>query len=85
MTRLFAEPIPAQLDWSEGELVAIQLVGMRFPVVEVVRRWRVDGEWWDGGRAHARDYLTVRTAEGMLADLYLDRATGVWSLQRVYD
>ena len=85
MSRLFSEPIPAALAWSEGELVAIELVGMRFHVVEVVRRWRVDGEWWDSGHAHARDYLTARTADGMLCDLYLDRATGGWALQRVYD
>ena len=85
MSRLFSEPIPAALAWSEGELVAIELVGMRLPVVEVVRRWRTNGEWWDRKAAHARDYLTARTADGMLCDLYLDRASGRWALQRMYD
>ena len=83
--RLFAEPLPAALAWCEGELIAIEVGGQRFAVVEVVRRWRVDGEWWDRSRAHARDYLTVRTAEGMLCDLVLDRTEGRWALQRMYD
>ena len=83
--RLFAEPLPAALAWCEGELIAIEVAGRRFAVVEIVRRWRVDGEWWDGAREHARDYLTVRTADGMLCDLVLDRGSGCWSLQRLYD
>ena len=85
MTRLLAEPRPVALAWCEGEIEAMTLDGRRVAVVEVVRRWRVEGEWWDGGRAHARDYLTVRTADGMLCDLVLDRASGCWSLQRLYD
>ena len=85
MTRLFVEPIPVVLSWSEGELESILLEGRRLSVSEVVRRWRVDGEWWDGARAHARDYLTVRTADGMLCDLALDRVSGCWALQRMYD
>lgn len=85
MSRLFSEPIPADLAWSEGELVAIELIGVRLPVVEVVRRWRVNGEWWDSRLAHARDYLTVRTADGTLCDLCRDGASGRWALQRLYD
>ena len=85
MTRLFAEPIPVVLSWSEGELESLLLEGRRLSVAEVVRRWRVDGEWWDDARCHARDYLTVRTVDGMLCDLALDRPSGCWSLQRMYD
>jgi len=85
MTRLFVDPPPVVLSWCEGELVSLLLEGRRIPVVEVVRRWRVDGEWWDGVREHARDYLTVRTADGMLCDLMLDRDSGRWALQRLYD
>lgn len=85
MTRLYAEPLPIALSWCEGELVAMVVEGRRIPVVEVVRRWRVDGDWWDARREHAREYLTVRTADGMLSDLRLDRANGTWSLERMYD
>lgn len=85
MTRLFVEPIPVVLSWTEGELQSLLLDGRRISVAEIVRRWRVDGEWWDRASAHARDYLTVRTADGMLCDLALDRESGRWSLQRLYD
>ncbi|HUG56363.1 MAG TPA: hypothetical protein VMJ92_04720 [Candidatus Limnocylindrales bacterium] len=83
MTRLFAEPIPARLEWEEGELVALRLARVRLVVVEIVRRWRVDGEWW--GDAHARDYVTVRTADGHVLDLYGDGRTGEWFVQRLLD
>lgn len=85
MTKLLSEPLPVSLAWCEGELVSMTLEGRRIPVVEVVRRWRADGEWWDRAREHARDYLTVRTAEGTLCDLVLERASGCWLLQRLYD
>ena len=85
MTRLLSELRAVSLAWCEGELEALTLDGRRMAVVEAVRRWRVDGEWWDGRRAHARDYMTVRNADGMLCDLALDYASGCWSLQRVYD
>ncbi len=86
MTRLFSEPIPVSLTWHEGELVALEFLGRPIRVVEVVRRWRVDGEWWEGAREHARDYLTVRTADGMLCDLGLEQnGSRRWFLQRVYD
>jgi hypothetical protein len=85
MARLFADPLPIAVTWAEGELVAIELPGTRLRVVEVVRRWRADGEWWDGIRAHARECFTVRTGDGTLCDIVLDRTDGRWSLQRLYD
>jgi hypothetical protein len=52
-------------------------------VVEVVRRWRVEAEWW--ADHVARDYMTVRTADGTLCDIYGDRRSGAWWLQRIMD
>jgi len=49
----------------------------------VMRRWRVEAEWWKGGPA--RDYVTVRTADGMVCDVFTDRGTGSSWLQRVMD
>jgi len=90
ITRLFAEPLPARLEWEEGEIVALRVARMRLVVVELVRRWRVDGEWWrvsgtSDGAGHARDYVTVRTADGHVLDLYGDRRTGEWFVQRLLD
>jgi hypothetical protein len=81
--RLFAEPLPARLVWDEGDLVGLIVAGQRHTVVEALRRWRVEADWWKDGVA--RDYLTLRTADGMVCDVYGDRRTGAWWLQRVMD
>jgi len=81
--RLFAEPLPARLEWDEGELVALVVAGHRHVVVEEMRRWRVEADWWKD--AVARDYLTLRTADGLVCDVYGERQTGGWWLQRVMD
>ena len=83
LTRLFAKALPAQLEWREGEPGLLRVGAKRLVVVEVVRRWRVDGEWWADGSA--REYLTLRTADGLVCDVYGDRRTGAWFLQRVMD
>ena len=54
-------------------------------VVEVVRRWRVDVEWWKGDAATSRDHLTLRTADGTLCEVFGDRRKGGWFLQRIAD
>ncbi len=71
------------MEWSEGEPGVLRVGRKRLVVVEVVRRWRVDGEWWAAGPA--REYLTLRTADGLICDVYGDRRTGLWFLQRVMD
>lgn len=83
MTRLFAEPIPVRLVSDEGELTLLHIAGRRLPIVEVLRRWRVEAEWWKGGPQ--RDYVTLRTADGMVCDVYTDRGSGASWLQRVID
>lgn len=83
MTRLFADPLPAQLEWRDGELCSLRIGVRRLVIVEVLRRWRVEAEWW--AAAVARDYLTLRTADGLVLDIYGDRRTGAWWLQRIMD
>jgi hypothetical protein len=81
--RLFAEPLPAKLVWDEGELVALVVAGHRHTVVEQLRRWRVEADWWK--ESVSRDYVTLRTADGLVCDVYGDRRSGAWWLQRVMD
>src|SRR5438552_187812 len=81
--RLFSEPLPARLVWDEGELIALVVAGHRHTVVEELRKWRVEADWWKDGVA--RDYLTLRTADGLVCDVYGDRRSGAWWLQRVFD
>ncbi|HEX9270397.1 MAG TPA: hypothetical protein VF998_11170 [Candidatus Limnocylindria bacterium] len=83
MSRLFAEPLPTRLEWNEGEPGIMRVGHRRLVVVEVVRRWRVDGEWWADGIE--REYLTLRTADGLLCDVYGDRRRNEWFLQRIMD
>src|SRR5438309_1409722 len=81
--RLFNEPLPAKLVWDEGELVTLIVAGHRHTVVEQMRKWRVEADWWKDGVV--RDYLTLRTADGLVCDVYGDRGSGAWWLQRVMD
>lgn len=83
LSRLLADPLPVRLVWREGELEALRIGAMRLVVAEVVRRWRVDAEWWSSGPD--RDYLTLRTVDGQLMDVYGDRRSGQWFLQRLMD
>lgn len=85
MARLFAEPHAVRLEWHEGELHSMRVADRRWTVVEVVRRWRVDIEWWKKGGGVARDHLTVRTADGTVCEIFGDRHTGDWFLQRLLD
>ena len=82
--RLFAEPPAVRLEWHEGELRSLKVGDRRWTVVEVVRGWRVEVEWWDRGGV-ARDHLTLRTADGTLMEVFEDRRSGRWYLQRVLD
>ena len=83
LSRLLAEPFPVRLVWCEGEPEAVRIGAMRLAIAEIVRRWRVDAEWWVDGPA--RDYLTLRTVDGQLMDVYCDRRSGRWFLQRLMD
>ena len=53
------------------------------PIDAAFRRPEGQAEWRTGGPA--RDSLSVRTADGMVCDVYTDRGTGASWLQRVMD
>jgi len=82
MTRLLREhpEIHPELDGS-GRLVAIHWNGRR-EAVEVCNRWRIDEAWWRD--PISRDYFKV-VGSRWLALVYLDRTTGIWHLERIYD
>lgn len=75
---------PARGSWS-GTKASLSLVvtGHRHTVVVQVRRWRVEVDWWKEGVS--RDYVTRQTADGLVCDVYGDRRSGAWWLQRVMD
>ena len=82
MTRLLREhpPIDVELD-PGGRLVAIRWNGQREPV-EVCNAWRVAESWWR--EPIERDYCKV-VGRRWLALVYLDRVSGTWHLERLYD
>ena len=82
MTRLLREHPAIGVEQDvEGRLVAIRWNGRREPV-EVCNRWRVEEAWWR--EPIARDYFKV-VGGSWLALVYLDRITGSWHLERLYD
>jgi hypothetical protein len=82
------EEIEVEFARKPGPPTSFTWRGERHIVAEVLRGWadhsfgpfRYPGRWWQ--RRH-RNYYRVRTAEGRLADFYLDRGLGKWVLYRV--
>lgn len=66
---------------ADGRLVAIRWNNRREPV-EVCNRWRVSERWWRD--PIERDYMKV-VGPRWLALIYLDRISGSWHLERLYD
>ncbi len=82
MTRLMREHPPIEVEMTgDGRLVAINWNGRREPV-EVCNRWRVSERWWRD--PIERDYMKLAGAR-WLALVYLDRVSGTWHLERIYD
>ncbi len=63
---------PRRLRWRDRDLD-----------VEVCGQWRIDEPW---GRPIQRDYYQLRTlAPELLVLVFLDRSSGTWHLERLYD
>jgi hypothetical protein len=83
------EEIEVEFEKRPGPPARFAWRGKRVEVAEVVRAWadhsfgqfRYPARWWQ--RRH-RNYYRVRTAEGWLAEFYLDRGFGKWILYRVF-
>jgi len=82
MTRLLREHPEIEVERDPaGRIVAIRWNGRREPV-EACNRWRIEEAWWR--EPIARDYVKV-VGPRWLALIYLDRMTGRWYLERIYD
>lgn len=82
MTRLFrAHPeIEVEVD-AAGRPCRLRWRGQA-ERIEVANRWRVSEAWWRD--PIERDYYKV-VGRRWLALIYLDRRTGAWHLERLYD
>jgi hypothetical protein len=83
MTRLFASGAPIEVWLESAQPVRFRWQGQAHHVMSIVNCWRVDAGWW---RLRVnRDYFKVYTDTGLLVELYQDRLTDSWFLQRIYD
>jgi hypothetical protein len=80
--------------WSYGKSISVIGNALNEPrrfawreqfhqVEEITDSWRVDIDWWQ--ERVWRDYFKLRTDTGLLVEIYCDRLTGKWYLQRLYD
>jgi len=68
---------------DEDEPVAVLYRGEWKRTESVLNRWRICQEWWK--RPVERDYFRVRLEGGIICELFRERSSGNWQLQRVYD
>ena len=77
----FDEEVRVERD--AGMPSAFEWRGQRYEVRDVIGRWRIEGRWWADGRD--REYWRVEARGGAVWDLYFDRATRRWHMERLWD
>jgi protein ImuB len=82
--RRFRPPLPAAVSLQDGTPRALEAPGVRGPVVAAAGPWRTAGEWW-ATTAWSREEWDVALAGGAVYRLALDRASGAWCVDAVYD
>lgn len=84
MTHFWADGRALSVACDEtGRPSALTWEGIRYRVLRVADRWRVDDEWW--AERVWREYYWLTTEFGMLVLVYRDLLTGDWYLQRMYN
>ncbi|MGH7320968.1 MAG: DNA polymerase Y family protein [Candidatus Rokuibacteriota bacterium] len=82
--RRFSPPLPVAVERREGQPIRVEAERLRGAVVACAGPWRTAGEWW-ADTAWAREEWDVALPDGAVYRLALDRATGTWSVDAVYD
>ncbi|MDH4068134.1 MAG: hypothetical protein OEU97_04270 [Dehalococcoidia bacterium] len=84
MSKLFHEAITLEVKEDiQHKPIAFLYKGGKEGIEEICEQWRASQGWWK--RATAREYFRVRTARGIVCEMYRDLLTGAWYLQRIYD
>src|SRR5437870_627343 len=81
MSKLYEDLVMVERD--AGMPSAFVWRGRRYQVRDVIGRWRIEGRWWEDGRD--REYWRVEARGGAVVDLYEDRRSGRWHLERLWD
>jgi protein ImuB len=82
--RRFTPPLPAVVRLAHVTPRHVETPGVRGPVVACAGPWRTAGEWW-AETAWSREEWDVALADGAVYRLVLDRASGSWCVDAVYD
>lgn len=84
MTRLFPlfHPIHVTTDGDNLPL-SFEWQRKRHDIHSIANLWRVEKEWWHA--PIARDYFLVATSSGLLVEIFHDRISHEWYIQRLYD
>jgi protein ImuB len=82
--RRFSPPLPAAVTVRDETPASIDSAGVVGPVVASAGPWRTAGEWW-ADTAWSREEWDVALPDGAVYRLALDRASGTWTVDAVYD
>ncbi|HEX2173267.1 MAG TPA: hypothetical protein VHL09_12570 [Dehalococcoidia bacterium] len=83
MTKLWVEGCPIKVRTGPGGLpVQVAWQGRWERIEGIGPRWRIADEWWR--RPIHRDYFRVMT-RSLIGEIYQDRLTKAWYLERIYD
>jgi hypothetical protein len=81
VSKRYDEPVTVDVD--AGMPSSFVRNGRAHRVTDVIGRWRIEGRWWEDGRD--REYWRVEASGGAVWDLYHDRRTDRWFLERLWD
>ncbi len=82
--RRLSPPLPAVVLVRDGEPRHVEAPGVTGPVAACAGPWRTAGEWWTD-TAWSREEWDVALPDGGVYRLVLDRTSGAWSVDAVYD
>lgn len=83
--RALRPPLPAQVQTSHGHPERLRSALANGRVVRAAGPWRTSGGWWCPERRFAFDHFDVETEDGLVVRLRLDRISGCWEIDALYD